>query len=214
MLEADEGGSALGERAQGVERDRYGRPAGDVVEEERQRAAPCKIGEVFDQTALRRADVIGSDDQERVGADRSGVLGELDRLGMRLAAGGHHDRQTSRGRLERDLAQALSLRHAEQARLGGRAVHDDAVAALPHLEVDERGVGVAVDPVATERRDERRIGAAQELSGECDHVALRLSSERPHSTCERLVANPASAPRTRGGRVRSSCQSNDSIIID
>ena len=68
VLHADEGRRLRGDLRQRLDRQRHAGASGDVVDEERQRRAPREIGEVRDQSALRRTHVVRRHDEERVGA--------------------------------------------------------------------------------------------------------------------------------------------------
>ena len=111
---------------------------------------------ILHQAALRRADIIGRDDQERVdaGGDRMGR--QLFAFGERLGPGGGDDRQPPGGRLNRDVDQLVALVRAQARRLRRGAVDQDAVAAVFDLEIHQPPVTLVVHVTVPERRDQRR----------------------------------------------------------
>ena len=72
--------------------DRDGRAAGDVVDDQGQRRALGNLHEIFDETALRRPDVIRSDDEERIDLCFFGQRAELESLLKRSGACAGYDR--------------------------------------------------------------------------------------------------------------------------
>jgi hypothetical protein len=93
--------------------------------------------EVPVQALLRRLVVVRHHRQARGGAGFLGRLGELDRLGGRVASGAGDDRDAALGVLDGDADQRLVLVEVDGRRLAGGADDDDAVGALGDVPVDE-----------------------------------------------------------------------------
>ena len=117
-----------------------------MVDHPRQIADLRQLEVVLDETALRRTRVVGRDDEQRVGAGPGGVLGQRLRLEQRLRAGCRHDwHALLRATCTASVHEPIPLVDAQRRRLGGRAVHQNAVRAVLDMELDDAGVGVVVD---------------------------------------------------------------------
>ena len=68
LLDADEVRRALLDGLQGVERDADGRAARNVINHPRHVVSRSELQVIRDEAALRRADVVGRHDQQRIGA--------------------------------------------------------------------------------------------------------------------------------------------------
>ena len=77
VLDADDP-RQFGQRAHRLGRHVHDRPAGDVVDDDRQLAAVMQRGVMRDQAGLRRLVVIGRHDQRGIGADLFGVAHQAD----------------------------------------------------------------------------------------------------------------------------------------
>ena len=132
--------------------------------------APSDIDIVFDQAALRRADEVRRHDQDRVGARFFRGRGQLDRIGMRLRAGGRDDRHAAARGLHRQPHQLVALLDTERTRLGGGAVDYHSVRTFGYLAFDHPRVRIVIDRAVTKWRDQRRVRAAQEIFVERQHI--------------------------------------------
>ena len=151
------------------QRDVHRRAAGDVIDHPRQSGTLGELQVVGGEPALRRADEIGGDDQQRIRARLLGMERERFGVGEGLRPGGGHDRHPPGGGLDRHLDRPVALVHGERRGLRRGAVHQDAVRALRDLEFDHRGIGRVVDRAASEGGDQGRNRAAQEILRQIHH---------------------------------------------
>ena len=208
MLHADEGRHAFGDLLHRRRLQVDGRTTGDVVREQRQFERPTDLLEVRDQPTLRRFDEVRSDHEERVGAGVDRVGTEPEGFFEALRAGGGDDGDTARRGLHRDPHQPGAFLGRQCGGCSGGPVDDDPARPRPRLTVDEVGEGRFVERAVAERRDERRERAAEFGVPERDHEDSPRSL-RPISA--RLVRKPGELPSRIGGRLRSSCQSSESM---
>src|SRR5688572_8422936 len=103
-----------------------------------------------------------------------------------------------------DLTQLAPFVDRQRTRLTRGAGHHKPVRTRVNLVLDEGSKIVVVYCPTTEGRDQRRIGAAQEMRSEGDH-------DRP--TSARFVSKPACAPSTTTGSFSCSCHSSDSMAM-
>ena len=81
MFHADKLRGTISQFSDRIQCDGYGGPAGDVVDHPRQFMRGGDFEVVFDQTALRRPDVIRRDDQQRIDTGVNRVGGQSLRFG-------------------------------------------------------------------------------------------------------------------------------------
>ena len=114
----------------GLERDAGAGAAGDVVEHDRYVGGLDDRAEVVEHAGLAGLVVVGRDQQQPVGADLLGLLGQLDRVGGGVGADAGDDRgAVADGVLDRGQDLAV-LGDARGGRLARRAGDDDAVVAV------------------------------------------------------------------------------------
>ena len=82
---------------------------------------------VMDDAALRRAGVVGRDDQQRIGPGLHGVIRQRLALGEGLGARRDDDWHPAARHLDRDIAGLVAFLDRECGRLGRGAVDQNAV---------------------------------------------------------------------------------------
>ncbi len=137
------------------------RAAGDVVDDDRDADRVVDRLEMGVHAVLGRLVVIGRDDQDRVGADPLGMLGEPDRLGGAVRAGAGDDRDPALDLVDRDLDDPLMFLMAQGRALARGPDRHDTVAAILDLPVDEFAKARFVDSSVFKWGHERRDGACE-----------------------------------------------------
>src|SRR5690606_29066190 len=119
-----------GDLGQGGDLDEAARPAGDVVEHDREVGGVGDGAEVRDQRSLLRLRVVRSDRQDPVRSRRGGPFGQLDRLGGVVRAGTGDDLGTLADGLFAGGEQRDLLVGGQGGRLPRRTGHYEAVRAV------------------------------------------------------------------------------------
>ena len=104
---------------------------------------------------LRRLIVIGSDDEDRVGAGAFGMLRKFDRLGGRVGTCAGHDRHPAAGLLDAPFDNFFVFVVGERRAFAGRADRNEPIGAFGNLPIDELAESFLVDCAVLERRHER-----------------------------------------------------------
>ena len=146
---------ALEQPLHGVDRHIDDRPAGDVVDDDRNADGVVDRLVVLVQPFLGRLVVIGRHDQHRVGARHLGVLRQLDRLGGRVRAGAGDHRHAAVDLVDAPLHHLLVLVMTERGALAGGADRHQPVGALGDLPVHQVAECLFVERAVLERRDQR-----------------------------------------------------------
>ena len=206
MLHPDEMRIFLADPVQRIQRYRHGGPAGDVIDHPRLFGQFGDLSVIGDQTPLRRADVVGCHDQQRVCPRLVGMCGQGLRLGKALRARGGDDRHLAGGGLDRDVDRPVAFLNGQCRRFGRGPVDQNAMRAVLDLKFHQPRIGIVIDLAVLERRDQGRDGAFQEILGQTHHFGQLAALVR-------LVSKPVSAPSTLQGFLRSSCQSRDSMMM-
>ncbi len=145
--------------------------AGHVVQDHRQVDRLGDLAEVPVLPFLRRLVVVRDDREAGGGAVLLRRLGELDRLGGRVAAGAGDDRDAAARMLDRNADQLLVLVEVDRRRFARGADHDDAVGALLHVPVDQLAKARQVEPAVFQHRGDDRYKAS------CNHGRDSSASE-------------------------------------
>ena len=142
--------------------DQRGRPAGDVVEQDREARGVGHLREVGDQPPLGRAAVVRGHHQRGVDARLLGLPGELDGLLRVVRPGPGDDRSPALRHLDHGPVEVELLPVPKRGGLAGRARHHQALGAGVE-QVPREGLGpVEVERVVVvERRDHRRDHRAE-----------------------------------------------------
>jgi hypothetical protein len=147
--------------AQGLHLEVHRGTAGDVVHDHRQARAARHSPEVLVQPLLGGPDVVGHQDQQRVGSCPLRELRHLHRLPVVVGPHPGHHGHAARYRLHRHLDDPPALLHGQGRGFAGGPAHGDAVAARSDLPLDQPPQGLLVHLPVPERGHERHQGAAQ-----------------------------------------------------
>ena len=146
------------------DRDRVAAPRRELVEVERRwRTSPRGGGEVREERLFVEGEVRRRDDDDRIDAERSGVLRERDGVRGRLGAAVNRNGDAARRGGEEELGRAAALGDGEKKPFAGRSESEHAVQAAVREEPGERLERLFVErfSVVSKRRDGRGKGAFQ-----------------------------------------------------
>ncbi len=197
VLDGDDG-LELDRGLVGLERDLGGGAARHVVQHHRDVGGADDGAEVLQHAGLAGLGVVRRDEQQPVGAELGGLLGELDAVGRRVRADARDDDRVGTDGLAHGGEDVAVLAHAGGRRLPRRAGDDHAVVTGGDEVRRDGGGAVEVDRAV---RGERR-GHRGEHAAERDVLASPEALMGPRLSP--LVTGAASPRRRRaaGGRGR------------
>lgn len=128
---------------------------GDVIDQDRNADRIGDRLEMLIEPFLGRFVVIGCHDQKTVGTDLLGMARQQQRLVGAVGPRPRHHRHPAGRSLDAQLGHAHVLGVAESGGFTSRAARHQTIGALLNLPLNERLIGVLVDPAVGKRRDRR-----------------------------------------------------------
>ncbi|MCY1300948.1 hypothetical protein D9M70_505360 [compost metagenome] len=177
ILDADDVRIGLAKRRHGLDTHIHDRPAGDVVDDDRQLHAFGDRGIMREEALLRRLVVIGRDNEDRIGTSLFGMLRELDCFRRVVGAGAGDHRHPLGRRLDAELDDFLVLVMGKGRRLAGGADRHETMAAFFYLPFHMRDETIRI----------HRAGGGERCyesgNGTLEHAQLLTAQRRKMHSC-------------------------------